>query len=80
MSSGPFTYPLSAAAGYVLRSLMERPERGTPEEIADESIEAATASAGLRELEGRGLAEQAADGRWRVTAGGRAAGASPATT
>jgi hypothetical protein len=74
MSSGPFTYPLSAAAGYVLRSLMERPERDTPEEIADESVDAGATRAGLRELAGHGLAEQAPDGRWHVTAVGRAAG------
>jgi hypothetical protein len=74
MSSGPFTYPLSAAAGYVLRSLMEHPERGTPDEIADESIEAGTARDGLRELAGHGLAEQAVDGHWQLTASGRAAG------
>jgi hypothetical protein len=74
MSSGPFTYSLSAAAAYVLRSLMEHPGRDTPDEIANESIEAGTARDGLRELAGRGLAEQGVDGRWRVTASGRAAG------
>ena len=74
MSSGPFTYSLSAAAAYVLRSLMEHPERGTPEEIADESIDVGAAGDGLRELARRGLAEEAAGGRWHVTDSGRAAG------
>jgi len=74
MSSGPFTYSLSAAAASVLRSLMEHPERGTPEEIADESVDTGAARDGLRELAGRGLAEQAVDGRWHVTDSGRAAG------
>jgi hypothetical protein len=73
MSSGPFTHSLSAAASFVLRSLMEHPERGTPEEIADASIDAGSARDGLRELAGRGLADQAADGRWHITDSGRAA-------
>ena len=76
MSSGPFTHSLSAAAAYVLRSLMEHPERGTPEEIALESIDAGAARDGLRELSGHGLAEQNVDGRWRVTDSGRAASSS----
>jgi hypothetical protein len=75
MSSGPFTYSLSAAAAYVLRSLMEHPERGTPEEIADESIDAGAARDALRELAGHCLAEQAVDRRWQVTDSGRAAAA-----
>jgi hypothetical protein len=75
MSSGPFTYSLSAGAAYVLRSLMEHPERGTPESIAVESIDADAARDGLHELAGHGLAEQTVNGRWHVTDRGRAASA-----
>ena len=73
MSSGPFTYSLSAAAAYVLRSLIEHPERGAPGEIADDTIAIGAARDGLRELADRGFAEQAVDGRWHVTDSGRAA-------
>jgi predicted transcriptional regulator len=72
--SGPFTYSLNAAAAYVLRSLMEHPGRGTPNEIADESIDAGGVRDALGDLARHGLAEQAADGRWHVTDSGRAVG------
>jgi hypothetical protein len=72
MSAGPFSASLNAAAAYVLRSLMERPDRGTPDEIADASkdgdtITSGAAREGLDELRSRGLAEEASNGRWRLT-------------
>jgi hypothetical protein len=75
MSSGPFTYALGAAAAFVIRSLYERPDRQTAQEIAaaDDDVEAADAEAGLSELEQRGLASQDADGRWSLTERGRQA-------
>jgi hypothetical protein len=75
MSSGPFTDALGVAAAFVMRSLMEHPDRQTPEEIAAgegaESIDADGARAGLAELEERGLAARDADGRWQLTDAGR---------
>src|SRR4051812_33057991 len=61
MSSGPFTQALSTAAGFVLRSLMERPDLDRPEVIADapaagDEIDADAAREGLRELASRDLA------------------------
>jgi hypothetical protein len=78
MSSGPFTYTLSAAAAYVIRSLMERPELQTPEDIAggaraDDAIDADGARGGLRELADHGLAEEQSPGRWHLTGAGREA-------
>ena len=78
MSSGPFTYALSGAAAFVLRSLMERPHLQTAEEIADsrhagEEIDAEAAGGALNELEGHGLAAESSGGRWRVTDAGREA-------
>jgi hypothetical protein len=78
MSSGPFTYALNAAAAFVLRSLMERPDLQTAEEIAGAEhahgeIDSPTASAGLRELGQRGLATADAGGRWSLTDAGRRA-------
>ena len=78
MSSGPFTYPLSAAAAFIIRSLLERPDRQTAEEIAGEryphgQIGAFDARDGLQELGRHGLAEQDADGRWSLTDAGREA-------
>jgi hypothetical protein len=78
MSSGPFTHSLSAAAAYVLRSLMERPDLRTPQTIADaplegEEIDAGTARDGLGELAEHGLAAEDSDGRWQLTDAGRQA-------
>jgi hypothetical protein len=78
MSSGPFTYALSAAAAFVLRSLMERPDLHTAEEIAGAEhahgeIDPAAASDGLRELRQRGFATEDAGGRWSITDPGREA-------
>ena len=68
MSVGGFSGALSAAAAFVLRSLMEHPDFQTPEEIADaphapDDIDDETAGAALRELEQHGLTAEAADGR-----------------
>jgi hypothetical protein len=76
MSSGPFTYALSAAAAFVLRSLTEHPELRTADEIAAApqargEIDAAGARDGLRELGDHGLATEDADGRWQLTESGR---------
>lgn len=74
MSSGPFTDTLSAAAAFVIRSLLEHPNRQTPEEIAAPhagEIDAEGAGGGLAELEARGLAAQDPDGRWQLTDAGR---------
>jgi DNA-binding IclR family transcriptional regulator len=78
MSSGPFTYALSAAAAFIIRSLQERPELQTADEIAGAQhargdIDASDARDGLDELGRRGLAEQDADGRWSLTDAGRKA-------
>jgi hypothetical protein len=78
VSSGPFTYSLSAAAAYAIRSLMERPDLRTPEEIADaplsgETIDAETARGGLGELADHDLAVEGSDGRWELTDAGRRA-------
>jgi hypothetical protein len=76
MSSGPFTYALSAGAAFVLRSLMEHPDLQTADEIAGAphvqgQLDADGARDGLRELSDRGLAAESADGRWSVTESGR---------
>ena len=78
MSSGPSTHTLSAAAAYVLRSLMEHPERRTAERIAcaphaAPEIDARAARDGLSELGRHGLAAQDAAGWWRLTDTGREA-------
>jgi hypothetical protein len=78
MSSGPFTYSLSAAAAFVMRSLMEHPQLQTAEEIAGAphaqgEIDADGARAALHELQQRGLAAENADHRWHLTESGRAA-------
>jgi hypothetical protein len=78
MSSGPFTYALSAAAAFVIRSLTDHPELQTAGEIAgaphaDGQIDAGGARDGLRELGDRGLASEDADGRWTLTESGRQA-------
>ena len=78
MSSGPFTYTLSGAAAFVLRSLMERPQLQTPEEIAEaphagDQVDSQAARGGLDELATVGLAARDADGRWRLTDAGREA-------
>jgi hypothetical protein len=78
VSSGGFTYSLSAAAAYVLRSLMERSHLQTADEIADASdgsdrIDAGTARGGLDELGSHGLAAEGPDGRWSLTGAGREA-------
>jgi hypothetical protein len=80
MSSGPFTYALSAAAAFTIRSLLERPDLQTADEIASGrdahgEIDAAHARDGLQELARHGLAEQDADGRWSLTDAGREAAA-----
>jgi hypothetical protein len=78
MSSGPFTYSLSAAAAYVMRSLMEHPGLQTAEEIAGaphtgDEIDAEAARGGLGELGTHGLAAEDSEGRWGLTDAGRAA-------
>jgi hypothetical protein len=78
MSSGPFTYSLGGAAAYVLRSLMDHPDRQTAEEIAGaasagDEIDAGAARGGLGELGARGLAAEDSDGRWHLTDAGREA-------
>jgi hypothetical protein len=70
------TIGLSAPAAYVLRSLMEHPQRDTAQAIADgaaaaEGLDTATAHHGLGELAARGLAVEGEDGRWRLTDRGR---------
>jgi DNA-binding IclR family transcriptional regulator len=72
------TIGLSAPAAYVLRSLMEHPQRDTAQAIADgapdaEGLDTATTHDGLDELAARGLAVEGEDGRWRLTDRGRAA-------
>ena len=76
MSSGPFTYSLSAAAAFVMRSLMEHPQARTAEAIAaaphtQGEIDADGARAALHELQQRGLASEDADRRWSLTESGR---------
>jgi hypothetical protein len=66
------TIGMSSPAAYVLRSLMEHPERDTPSAIADGApadsmIDEAAARDGLGELGSRGLATEGDDGRWRLT-------------
>jgi hypothetical protein len=78
MSSGPFTYSLSAAAAFVMRSLMEHPQVQTVEEIAaaphtQGEIDADGARAALHELKRRRLAAEDADHRWHLTESGRTA-------
>jgi predicted ABC-type transport system involved in lysophospholipase L1 biosynthesis ATPase subunit len=78
MSSGPFTYSLSAAAAFVMRSLMEHPQLRTAEAIATAphtqgEIDADGARAALQELQQHGLADEDADHRWHLTEAGRAA-------
>jgi hypothetical protein len=77
LSSGGFSYSLSAAAAYVMRRLMEQ-HLQTGDEIADAShgsdqIDAETARGGLEELRSQGLAAEGSDGRWSLTEAGRAA-------
>jgi hypothetical protein len=72
------TIGLTAPAAYVLRSLMEHPQRDTAQAIADgapaaEGLDAAAARDGLGELAARDLAVEGEDGRWRLTDRGRAA-------
>ncbi|MEA2302978.1 MAG: hypothetical protein QOH43_258 [Solirubrobacteraceae bacterium] len=72
------TIGLTAPAAYVLRSLMEHPQRDTVQAIADgapaaEGLGAVAARDGLGELAARGLAVEGEDGRWRLTDRGRAA-------
>jgi hypothetical protein len=74
----PFTYGLSAAAAFVIRSLLEHPHLQTPEEIADaphaaDEIDVEAARAGLSELARRDLAAEDSDGRWHLTDAGREA-------
>jgi hypothetical protein len=76
MSSGPFTYSLSAAAAFVMRSLMEHPQAQTAEAIAaaphaQGEIDADGARAALQELRQRGLASEDANRRWHLTESGR---------
>jgi hypothetical protein len=78
MSAGAFSGSLNAAAAYVLRSLTERPDRQTPDEIADASkgsdaISSGAARDGLDELRSQALAEQGPGGGWRLTEEGRRA-------
>jgi hypothetical protein len=72
------TIGLSAPAAYVLRSLLEHPQRQTAEAIADaasaaDHIDATAAHDGLSQLAARGLAAEGDGGRWQLTDGGRAA-------
>jgi hypothetical protein len=66
------TVGLSSPAAYVLRSLLEHPERGSLLEILDgappeHGLDEASVHAGLQELSERGLASQGTDGRWAAT-------------
>jgi hypothetical protein len=78
MSSGLAIGSLNVAAALVLRSLLEQPDRQTPQEIADGSpesgrIDADGARRGLGELAAHGLAAEDSGGRWHLTKRGRAA-------
>jgi hypothetical protein len=69
---------LSAAAAFVIRSLMERPELQTADEIAGApqaqgETDGDGVRAGLHELQRRGLAAEDAEHRWHLTDSGRAA-------
>jgi hypothetical protein len=69
---------LSSVAAYVLRSLHDHPELRLPEAIAagpdsDGAFDAEQAREALAELKDRGLAEEEADGGWRLTPAGQAA-------
>ena len=77
-AGGMSTIGLSAPAAYVLRSLMEHPQRDTAQAIADgapaaEGLDTATTHDGLGELAARDLATEGEGGRWRLTDHGRAA-------
>jgi hypothetical protein len=77
-AGGMSTIGLSAPAAYVLRSLLDHPQRDTAQAIADgapaaDGLDAAAARDALGELAGRGLAIEGDDGRWRLTDRGRAA-------
>jgi hypothetical protein len=63
---------LSAIAAWVFRSLRDHPDLRLPEAIAagpasDGASDAQAVSDALAELEERGLAQQDADGGWRLT-------------
>jgi hypothetical protein len=78
MSSGLSTSSLNVAAAFVLRSLLDHPDRQTPGEIADaphgrDKIDAQSAQRGLGELATHGLAAEDSDGRWHLTKKGREA-------
>jgi hypothetical protein len=69
---------LSPPAAYVLRSLMEHPQRDTAQAMADgapaeDGIDVTQANDGLAELASRGLAIEGDGGRWELTDRGRAA-------
>jgi hypothetical protein len=66
------TIGLSSPAAYVLRSLLEHPERGSLREILDgappeHGLDEDSVRAGLQELSDRGLAAQGSDERWAAT-------------
>jgi hypothetical protein len=77
MSSGLSMSSLNAAAAFLLRSLLDHPDRQTPHEIADAphasgKVDAEAARTGLGEL-ARGLAAEDPGGRWQLTDVGREA-------
>jgi hypothetical protein len=73
MSSGLFSDSLGVATAFVIRSLMEHPQRKTPEQIAGSSdeIDAEAARGALGELAARGIVAEDTEGRWRLTDAGR---------
>jgi hypothetical protein len=76
MSSGPFSYALGAAAAFVIRRLLEDPDRDTAEQIAvgpnaEAGMDADAVRDGLDELRERGLAVEGPGGRWSLTDAGR---------
>jgi hypothetical protein len=78
MSSGLSMSSLNAAAAFLLRSLLDHPDRQTPHEIADAphasgTVDAEAARTGLGELAVRGLAAEDSGGRWHLTDVGREA-------
>jgi hypothetical protein len=74
MSSGLPSYALGAASGVILRSLVEHPDRDTPEDIARGSdSESKDVLQLLRELAHRGFAHEDSNGRWSATDAGREA-------
>lgn len=78
MSSGLPSYSLGVASAFVLRSLMEHPNRQTAQEIADAphaegKIDTEGAHGALDELAAHGLAAKDSDGRWHLTDVGREA-------